>query len=144
MVDFGKCRKSPQTPWNISYMLANGFLTACGIVSVVSGEFARVRNWPIFNKTPGLWPMVLTKWRILVSAGNRSKLPETPPTYLQMVSNYLRDCLCGFGWIRKGPKLADFEQKAWLGKCWKSLQTPCNTSYMLANGCSKPDVPTGH
>ena len=34
MVDFGKYQKSLQTPWNSSYMLANGFLTAYGIVHV--------------------------------------------------------------------------------------------------------------
>ena len=47
-----------------------------------------------------------------------------------------------FGWIRKGPKLADFEQKAPrgfrkmadFGEYRKSLQTPWNASYMLANG----------
>ena len=54
MADFGKCRKSLQTPWNAFYMLANGFLTAWWIVRV------------------------------------------------------------DFGWIREGPKVADFEQKAWV------------------------------
>ena len=48
-------------------------------------------------------------------------------------------------WIRKVPKLAEFEQKpraltqgflvmADLGKCRKSLQTPWNASCELANG----------
>ena len=52
MGDFDKCWESLQTPWNASYMLVNGFLSACGIVGV------------------------------------------------------------DFVWIRMGPKLADFEQKA--------------------------------
>ena len=26
-LDFGKFKKSSQTPWNVSYVLANGFLT---------------------------------------------------------------------------------------------------------------------
>ena len=52
MADFGKWRKSLQSPWNASYMLVNGFLSACGITGV------------------------------------------------------------NFVWIRMGPKLADFEQKA--------------------------------
>ena len=30
--DFGKCVKSSQTPWNVSYILANGFLTVSGLV----------------------------------------------------------------------------------------------------------------
>ena len=45
-----------------------------------------------------------------------------------------------FGWIRKGPKLADFEQNCpWFwrpdfGKCRESFQTSRNASYMLQNG----------
>ena len=31
-VYFGKCKKSSQTPWNVSYGLANGFLTVPGLV----------------------------------------------------------------------------------------------------------------
>ena len=53
LADFGKCWKSLQTFWKDSYMLTNGFLSACGAI-----------------------------W-------------------------------LDFGWIRQGPKLADFEQKAW-------------------------------
>ena len=30
--DFGKCEKSSQTPWNVSYVLANGFLTVLGLI----------------------------------------------------------------------------------------------------------------
>ena len=30
--DFGKIKKSSQTPWNVSYMLADGFLTVPGLV----------------------------------------------------------------------------------------------------------------
>ena len=41
-------------------------------------------------------PIVLTKWKILVTAGKPSKLPETPPTGLQMASNCLWDYLWGF------------------------------------------------
>ena len=49
-----------------------------------------------------------------------------------------------FGWVLKGPKSADFEQKHWViahgvkmvdfGKCQKSSQTPWNVAYMLGNG----------
>ena len=89
--------------------------------------------------------MVLTKWRILVSAGNSSKLPETPPKRLQMDSNCLWDCLCGFRVNSQGSEIGRFWAKTlgyspwfWLmadfGKCRKSLQTPCNVAYMLADG----------
>ena len=30
--DFGKFKKSSQTPWNVSYVLASGFLTVPGLV----------------------------------------------------------------------------------------------------------------
>ena len=32
MADLGKCRESFQTPWNASYVLANGFTSTLGIV----------------------------------------------------------------------------------------------------------------
>ena len=44
------------------------------------------------------------------------------------------------GWIRKGPKSADFEQKAWgfeyevLVSAGNRSQTPWNASYMLTYG----------
>ena len=73
MADFGKCWKSLQTFWKDSYMLANGFLSAC--------------------------------WTIWMD----------------------------FGWIRQGPKWADFEQKAWAiahafehGGFWQVLEITPN------------------
>ena len=54
----------------------------------------------------------------------------------KMICDCLRDVCVDLGWIRKGRKLADFEQKAWaiahglnmadFGKSWKSLQTLWN------------------
>ena len=31
-VDFGKCEKSFQTSWNVSYVLANGFVTVLELI----------------------------------------------------------------------------------------------------------------
>ena len=53
MVDLAKCQKSLQTPWNASCMLANEFLTACGIVCVDFGsEIGRLwaKTWARFFK----------------------------------------------------------------------------------------------
>ena len=43
MADISKCRKSLQTPWNASYILADGFLTVCGIARV---DFGWIRKGP--------------------------------------------------------------------------------------------------
>ena len=59
--------------------------------------------------SPWFW-----KWRIWVSVGNRSKLPESPPTRLANAFPTTFDNVGeDFGWIPKGPKSADFYQKAW-------------------------------
>ena len=50
------------------------------LLEKISGEFSsQGRNGPIFSISPGHSPWFRT-WLILESAGNRSKLPETPPT----------------------------------------------------------------
>ena len=82
LADLGKCRKSLQTPWNASYIHENTFVTAFGIVAM---DFGWIRKGPKvadFEQKP-YRPWFWT-WRIWVSAGNRSKLPETPPKCLKM------------------------------------------------------------
>ena len=143
MAEFSKCRKSLQSPRKASYMLANRFLTAFGIVRV---DFSRIRKgskladlkqkvwalahsyehggfWSVTEFAPislklrlnptkwisncfwdrscrfrlnspqgseigSFWAESLgyspwfSTWRILVSAGSRSKLPETPPNWV--------------------------------------------------------------
>ena len=37
--DFGKFKKSSQTPWNVSYVLANGFLT---VLELIRKDFERI------------------------------------------------------------------------------------------------------
>ena len=41
MVDLGKCRESFHTPWNASYVLANGFSNAFGIVGKDLGRIPK-------------------------------------------------------------------------------------------------------
>ena len=82
MADFGKCWKSLQTFWKDSYMLANGFLSACGNIWMSSG------------------------------------------------------------WIRYGPEVPDFEQKAWAiahafehGGFWQVLEIAPNLLKGLLYAC---------
>ena len=64
-------------------------------------------------KSLGYSPCFWT-WRILASVGNRSK-PSWKDSYM-VANGFLIACgtiWMDFGWIRWGPNLADFEQKAW-------------------------------
>ena len=38
-VDFGKCNKSSQTSWNVSYVLANGFVS---VLELIREDFERI------------------------------------------------------------------------------------------------------
>ena len=82
MADFGKCRKSLQTPWNASYMLADEFIPACGIVSV---DFAWIRKGPkladIEQKGLGSTGMVLSKADF--GTGHHPGCPSVIQTYHQ-------------------------------------------------------------
>ena len=123
MADLGKCRESFQTPWNASYVLANGFTTTFGIAGEDFGWISKDRKsaadsveqkssgyspWSSSSNYCGDWrwrfgvnfqgseigrfwaktlcysPPWSSRWQIWVTAGNGSKLPETPPMYLQL------------------------------------------------------------
>ena len=59
-----------------------------GLFVFISGKCARVWNWPILSKKPvGYSPWFWT-WRILVTAGNRSILSETPFTCWKWISKF--------------------------------------------------------
>ena len=92
-----------------------------------------VRNWPILSRKPTGYsvlssaaptqlPSSLTSmalhystcfwtWRIWVSAGNRSKLPEMPPTCLNGFITAYGIVPVDFGWICKCPELSDWSIK---------------------------------
>ena len=98
LVSAGNRSKLPETPPTCLQIDSNW----------ISGEFARVRILADFEQKP--WAIARGfdyKWWILVSAGNRSKLPETPPTCLQIDSNWIS------GEFARVRILADFEQKPW-------------------------------
>ena len=50
MADFGNCRKSLQTLWNPSHMLANRLLSACGVVYVDFEWIAKVPKLADFEQ----------------------------------------------------------------------------------------------
>ena len=52
MADFGKCRKSLQTPWMAPHMPLNGFLTAYGIVRVDLGFIRKSSKLADFEQKP--------------------------------------------------------------------------------------------
>ena len=80
LVRAGNRAKLSETPPLCSqmrlYLLSRLFVS-------IWGEFSKVRNWPFLSKSLGYSPWFL-KWRILVRAGNRAKLSETPPLCSQM------------------------------------------------------------
>ena len=97
------------------------------LLEKISGEFSRVRNGPILSIRPGHSPWFRT-WRILESAGNRSKLPETLPTVANGFLSAFAIVSGDFRGILTGPKWADFEQKGWAiaygaGNCSKLPET---------------------
>ena len=104
-----------------------------GLFEWISGEFAGVRNFRFWAKSLGYSPCFWT-WRILASVGNRSK-PSWKDSYM-VANGFLIACgtiWMDFGWIRWGPNLADFEQKAWAiahafehGGFWQVLEIARN------------------
>ena len=50
MTGFSKCRESFQTPWNASYVLANGFPTTFGIIGEDSGRILKGPKSADFEK----------------------------------------------------------------------------------------------
>ena len=113
MADLGRFRKSFQTPWNASYVLANGFLTTCEIVRV---DFEWICNGP------KLAEFEQKAWTIAhgFEDGGFGQVSEIAPNSLKRllrackwIFNYLRDCSWGV-WVNS--------QWSDIGRIWaKSL-----------------------
>ena len=113
MADLGRCPKSFQTLWKSSYRLANGILSA---FEVVSQDFRWIR------KGPKSADFEQKAWAIAHGFENGGfwQVPDIVPNSLKSLNRLPKWFLSSFGllsqdfrWIRKGPKSADFEQKAW-------------------------------
>ena len=145
MADFGKCWKSLQTflkgllygcKWisNCLRDYLNGFRVN-SLGSELGGFWAKSLGYSpwFWAKSLGYSPWFWT-WRILASVGNRSK-PSWKDSYM-VANGFLIACgtiWMDFGWIRWGPNLADFEQKAWAiahafehGGFWQVLEIAPN------------------
>ena len=111
--DFGKCEKSSQTPWNVSYMLANGFLTVPGLVGNDFVGISKGLKSTDFDQKA---------WAIahgFQEGGFRKceKSSQTPWNVSYMLANGILT-VSGlvrkdFERISKGLKSTAFDQKAW-------------------------------
>ena len=140
MANFVNSYKSLQTLWNACKTVLKWFVTACATVCVDLGLIRSVRKLAHFEQKAWAKPMVLNmavfgkSWKSLQTLWNARKT---------VVKWFLPACttVCvNLGWIRKGRKLADFEQKAWAiahgfehGRFCQLLQIAPNSLKRLQN-----------
>ena len=132
--------KSLQTVWNASKTVLKWFLTACATVCVALGWIRKGRKSAAFEKKP--WAIAHgfehgRFWQVLEIAPNSLKRLKT------VLKWFVTACatLCvDLGWIRKGRKSADFEQKPWAiahgfehGRIWQVLEIAPNSLKRLQN-----------
>ena len=144
MADFVNSWKSLQTLWNACKTVVKWFVTACGTVCVDLRSIRKGQKFANFEQKA---------WAIAhgFEHGRFCQLLEIAPNSLKrlqnrskMICDCLRDCL----WvknsparsIRKGRKLADFEQKAWAiahgfehGRFFQLLEIAPNSLKRLQN-----------
>ena len=113
MADFVNSCKSLQILWNACKTVLKWFVTACATVFVDLGWIRRGRKLADFEQNA--WAKARG-----FEHGRFCQLLQIAPNSLKnlqnrskMICDCLRDCFCWFRGIRKGRKLADFEQKAW-------------------------------
>ena len=113
VADFGKSCNSLQTLWNASKTVLKWFVTACATVCVDLGWIRKGRKLADFEQKA----MAIAN---NCEHGQLCQLLEIAPNSLQGFQKHSKiifDCLptvcVDLGWIRKGRKLADFDQKAW-------------------------------
>ena len=134
MADVGKSWKSRQTLWNASKTDLKWFMIAFVTVCVDLGWILKGRKLAYFEQKA--WAIAHGFWPMLASPGNRGKLSETD---LKWFIAFVTVCV-DLGWILKGRKLADFEQKAWAiahgfehGRFWQVLEIAPNSLKRLQN-----------
>ena len=112
--DFGKFKKSSQTPWNVSYVLENGFLT---VLELIRKDFERIpkglKSTDFLTKKSGLQPMVLKR----ADFSKRDKSSETSWNVSYVLANGFLTVLelirKQFERIPKRLKSTDFDKNAW-------------------------------
>ena len=129
--------KSLQITWNASKTILKWFVTACATVCVDLRWIRKRRK--LANLEQKAWAIAHgfergRFWNSLPTLWNASK---------NVLSWFLTACatVCvDLGWIRKGRKLTDFEQKAWAiahgfehGRFWQVLEIAPNSLKRLQN-----------
>ena len=138
MADFCKSWKSPQTLRNPSKTVLKWFVTACATFCVDLGWIRKGRKLADFEQKSCAIAhgfehgLIWQSWKSLQALWNSCK------TVLKRFLTACATVCVDLGWICKGRKLADFEQKAWaiahdlrmadFCKSRKSLQTLWNAA----------------
>ena len=140
MADFGKSWKSLQTLWNACKTVLKLFVTACATVCVDLVWIRKGRKLADFEQKA--WAIAhgfehgrfCKSWKSLKTLWNACK------TALKWFLTASGTVCVDLGWIRKGRKLADFEQKAWAiahgfehGRIWQILEIAPNSLKRLQN-----------
>ena len=142
MADFGKSKEI--APNSLKCLLNPSKWISNPLQDTVCIDFGWIRECRIladlWAKSLGYSPCFRTWW-ILISPGNRSKLPESPAYMLG--NGFITPCgtVCvDFGWIREGRILAVFEQKPWAiahgfehGGFWQVQEIASNSLKSLLN-----------
>ena len=140
MADFGKSWKSLQTLGNASKTLLKWFLTPLATICFDFGWIRKGRKFADFEQKA--WAIAhgfehgrfWQVWKSLQTLWNASK------TLLKWFVTPCATICVDFGWIRKGPNLFDFEQKAWAiahgfehGRFWQVLEIAKNSLKRFQN-----------
>ena len=140
MADFGKSWKSLQTLWNASKTVLKLFVTACATVCVDLGWIRNGRKLGDFEQKA--WAIAQgfehrRFWQVLEIA---STLWNASKTVLKWFVTACATVFADLGWIRKGRKLGDFYQKAWViahgfehGWFWQVMEIAPNSLKRLQN-----------
>ena len=142
MADFVNSWKSLQTLWNACKTVLKWFVTACGTVCVDLGSIRKGRKFADFEQKA--WAIAHgfehgRFWQVLEIAPNSLKRLQTLLKWFVTTGGTV--CF-DLRWIRKGRKLADFEQKAWAiahgfehGRFCQLLEIAPNSLKRLQNRC---------
>ena len=112
LADLGKCLESSQTPWNAPYVLTNGFSTTLGIVGETFGWISTGPKSADFDQKP--WTLAHGFEHGGLECRESLQTPWNVSYVLAIgLSTFFGIIGEDFERIPRGPKSADFDQKAW-------------------------------
>ena len=150
MADVGKSWKSLQTLWIAFKTVVKWFVTACATFCVDLGWIRKGRKLADFEQKAWAWVRVSVRVRVrvfnMVDFGKSWNFLQTlwnaSKSVLKWFVTACATVCVDLGWISKGWKLADFEQKAWAiahgfehGRFWQVLEIAPNSLKRLQNRC---------